>query len=158
MQLEKCVGTIYGELITGVENRNKTWKQNPNMAFCRQRCIFENMFTLSDTIRIRSSSFTNISTSSIIREVADRMNGVSLPTSQSSTPSLQLCDHLLSDKGPGQRGKILANVQNILTNNLQKALHIEEDIGKFWNHFDYNYIFFGTRWIWSFIFFWQDIN
>ena len=29
MQLEKCVGTIYGELITGVENRIKTWKQNP---------------------------------------------------------------------------------------------------------------------------------
>ena len=99
------------------------------MAFCRQKYIFENIFTLSDTIRIRSSSFTTISTSGIIREAADRMNGVSLPTSQSSTPSLQLCDHLLSDKGPGQRGKILANVQNILTNNLQKALHIEEDIG-----------------------------
>ena len=74
------------------------------MAFCRQRYICE-MFTLSVTIRNRSSSFTNISSSGIIREVTDRMNGVSLPTSQSSTPRLQLCDHLLSDKGPAQRGK-----------------------------------------------------
>ena len=30
----------------------------------------------------------------------------------------------------------MANVQNILTNNLQRSLHIEEDIGKFSNHFD----------------------
>ena len=83
---------------------NKTWKQNKENGVLRQRYIFEHMFTL-DTIRIRSSSFTNISSSGIIREVADRMNGVSLPTSQGSTPSLQLCDHLLSDKGPAQRGK-----------------------------------------------------
>ena len=123
---------FYGELITGLENRNKIGSRMKKIAFCRQIiCTFENMFTLSDTISIRSSRSTNISSSGIIREVADWMYGVSLPTSQSSTPSLQLCDHLLSDKGPGQRGKILANVQNILTNNLQKALHIEENIGKF---------------------------
>ena len=95
---------FHGELIIGLENGNKTWKQNPK----KWRSADENIYLkicLSDAIRIRGSSFTNISSSGIIGEVAGRMNGVSLPTSQTSTPSLQLCDHLLSDKVPAERGK-----------------------------------------------------
>ena len=65
---------------------------------------YENMLILSD-ISNRISSNTNIGSSTIIREIADGMNGVSLPASQTSTPSLQLCDQLLPNKGPAQRGK-----------------------------------------------------